>query len=559
MGKIATYFEINHDTPSSEKSPLQNKFTILKKLFDCQGWLKEEFSIKDFKYLGYGEFFTFLEIHSSLLPKELIKCMSVNIHEMSPFEVFVKQHQLVALLSQASNSLWENETITIQKIVSLLMRQFPLLSFKVIENDSIEDLLDTVRKQKSSSISRSVLFSAAMLGTSYIEDPLAHNEKAPMENTAILRNNYVKQKDAVEMILKAPMLTDLNSWTHWDLIFAPSLGPLVGWLSNEVNSKDLLCLVTKDGKIIRIDPLATIDSFLEALLQISPFQTAVQLSSLFSLFGGERHVPISLLKRHAGHAFEIILGNTTENSTLTNRKGGNINSINKESPVAVTFILDCLSYLPSEFRSFACDVLLSGMQSVTRNAAKAVLCECNLKKDQRLILHEVGLSLGIAEWIDDYHTFCSNTNLECIVRSKNTNSNGLDKFDSSKGETLVSAKVDLYNEEHVEVSPKMDLATNLGENSWEKLLEIDQSTEAAVFIESIRREEFGLDPSLTAIESNMLKKQHARLGRALLCLSQELYSQDSHFLLELVSLPLYSFCIYFFLFLLRIVGAENMV
>ncbi|GFP80685.1 hypothetical protein PHJA_000211800 [Phtheirospermum japonicum] len=32
----------------------------------------------------------------------------------------------------------------------------------------------------------------------------------------------------------------------------------------------------------------------------------------------------------------------------------------------------------------------------------------------------------------------------------------------------------------------------------------------------------------------MLEKQHARLGRALHCLSQELYSQDSHFILELV-------------------------
>ncbi|XP_074273372.1 protein NO VEIN-like [Silene latifolia] len=58
--------------------------------------------------------------------------------------------------------------------------------------------------------------------------------------------------------------------------------------------------------------------------------------------------------------------------------------------------------------------------------------------------------------------------------------------------------------------------------------------EAARIIDSIRREEFGLDPNLSYSESTILKKQHARLRRALDCLSQELYSQDSHFLLELV-------------------------
>lgn len=59
--------------------------------------------------------------------------------------------------------------------------------------------------------------------------------------------------------------------------------------------------------------------------------------------------------------------------------------------------------------------------------------------------------------------------------------------------------------------------------------------EAAKIIEGIRREEFGLDPAFSAIEESILKKQNARLGRALHRLSVDLYSQDSHFLLELVS------------------------
>ncbi|MCL7025009.1 hypothetical protein MKW94_030026 [Papaver nudicaule] len=62
----------------------------------------------------------------------------------------------------------------------------------------------------------------------------------------------------------------------------------------------------------------------------------------------------------------------------------------------------------------------------------------------------------------------------------------------------------------------------------------DGVEDATLVIESIRRGEFGLEPSLSHAETGMLEKHHARLGRALHCLSQELYSQDSHFLLELV-------------------------
>jgi len=68
------------------------------------------------------------------------------------------------------------------------------------------------------------------------------------------------------------------------------------------------------------------------------------------------------------------------------------------------------------------------------------------------------------------------------------------------------------------------------------MMEESNHEEASLVIETIRREEFGLDQALSYTENSLLKKQHARLGRALHCLSQELYSQDSHLLLELVSL-----------------------
>ncbi|CBI17221.3 unnamed protein product, partial [Vitis vinifera] len=475
MRNLVTFFELDHDISHSGKSPLEKKFLLFRQLSNCEFWVAEKFSVKEFKSLGFGDFFTFLEKHASILPNELHKCLTSDTYEKSPLEVCMLQKQLVVLLSQASNSLWENETLTKQKISMLLKRQFPSVGFKILENGCMDDFLDIVREQKSCVVSTCVLFSSTLLGTYTIKD------------------------------------------------------------------SSLLCLVTKDGKVMRIDHSATMDSFLEASLQGSSFRTAVQLLSLFSLFGGKRHVPFSLLKCHARQAFEVILRNSVENM-----------EVNETVPVASRFLLDCLGYLPSEFRSFAADILLSGLQPFTINGPSAILDECN-QMDQRVMLHEVGLSLGVMQWIDDYHAFSSAAATNSFVssgalclqaasselrRGTKFTQNALAKFPSCEGEMIISDGACGHNEEHSEICQTTGSEGVSVDRSGHGCIlyapELNEHKDATLVIESIRRDEFGLDPTLSSMESSMLKKQHARLGRALHCLSQELYSQDSHFLLELV-------------------------
>ncbi|XP_057958300.1 protein NO VEIN isoform X2 [Malania oleifera] len=586
VSRITAYFELDNDIPCCGKSTLEKKFIFLRKLCDCEGWLKEKFSVKEFKCLGYGEFFLFLEKYASILPSELLKCLIGDFCEKFPLEVCMLQHQLVVFLAQASNSLWENDTLSKQKISMLLQRQFPLVSFKVVEYGSLEYLLDIVREQKNKAISSCVLFSLTLLGICYGGESLAHNENEILGTNEFRTDGCSKtgitgpvtSKDAIEVLLRAPMLSDLLLWSHWDLIFAPSLGSLVEWLLNDVNIKELLCLVTKDGKVIRIDNSATVDSFLEVLLQGSSFQTALKLLSLFSLFGGIKHVPLALLKSHACLAFEVILKNSMESmevndsqnflmqrkalhgeqvlnkdaiGNLGSKQRKNVDRINKATSVASSFILQCLGYLPSEFRSFAADILLSGVRSVIKDAHSAILRECK-KPEERLMLHEVGLCLGIVEWIDDYHVFCSVTvtdssisfgdsQLEAANPEFGTCSGHLEDLSDSLPyfeRKIISGSTDGCKEECIEVCPSIDAVGVSGDISGtvftKHLSGLDENKDASLVIESIRRDEFGLDPSLSNLECSMLKKQHARLGRALHCLSQELYSHDSHFLLELV-------------------------
>ncbi|GFY93074.1 histidine kinase-, DNA gyrase B-, and HSP90-like ATPase family protein [Actinidia rufa] len=575
--EVSTFFEPDYNILSNITSSLERKFTLMRKLRECEIWMTKQFSIIEFESLGYGDFFTFLEKYVSLLPNALQKCLTGHTYAKSPLEVCMRQHQLAVLLSQASKNLVGNDKLTKERISMLLMRQFPPVSFMLGESGSLKDFMNNVRTNESTSTC--VLFSITLLG-SHMGD--TNNDatlcKTAAEGMEIFHKTGTlgsfTTKDAIEVLLRAPMLADLDSWTHWDVVFAPTLGPLVGWLLNDVNAKELLCLATKDGKVIRIDHTATVDSFLEAFLQGSSFQTAVKLLSLLSLYGGDRHVPLSLLKSYARQAFEVFMknfsvveenvnqtfllqGNSLFRQPMSDVDASDVNSdlCKQKSTVheAAKFFIDCLCHFPPvEFRPFAADILLSGLRSVIKDASSVILGECK-QIVHRLMLHYIGLSLGIVEWIDDYHAFGSTmatdwfafSGVACLQavnsefrRGSTCVQDAVNKSTSSKGEMPLSVEVDQQNKQ----GDIVHYAHNNGEISCDyfrddckrHLSEVDKEKEAALVIESIRREEFGLDSRLSETESSMLKKQHTRLGRALQCLSQELYSQDSHFLLELV-------------------------
>ena len=54
------------------------------------------------------------------------------------------------------------------------------------------------------------------------------------------------------------------------------------------------------------------------------------------------------------------------------------------------------------------------------------------------------------------------------------------------------------------------------------------------FITLLRREEFGVNVELSEDGRRLMDKQQERLGRSLERLSKDLYSKDTHFVLELV-------------------------
>ncbi|RZC93035.1 hypothetical protein C5167_028393 [Papaver somniferum] len=228
-------------------------------------WLIQQFSVKEFDYLGYGDFIKFLEDNSSSLPNELYESLSGDMSGKSLPEVSMLGKQLIMLLSQAASSLWGNDA------------EFPTTGFQ---------------------------------GTS-----LGH-------------------ADLFRPRMQLIACSEHQCYQIYYLLFSPSLGSLVDWLLSEANTKELLCLVTTDGKIIRIDHTVTVNDILVAALQGSSFQTAVKLLSLLSLSGGEKQVPLSLLKCRAHQAIQVIL-----------KKFTGLHGQDKGIPVASRFILEWLPYV----------------------------------------------------------------------------------------------------------------------------------------------------------------------------------------------------------------------
>ncbi|KAG0460585.1 hypothetical protein HPP92_020882 [Vanilla planifolia] len=476
--------------------------------------------------------------------------------------------ELGIMLSQAEANLMAKGDASNVFIFSLLRKQFPTACFHFAGEDLNKYVGDLINRYKESE-------------EKWHRNLLSCKESSLMENggniTGIPQQTVRRSsKEATDCLLKAPMLSDLQYWSHWDLIYAPSLGPLSDWLLNKFNSKELLCIATIDGKFIRIDHSATVDDFLQALVQCSAFDVALKLLSLLCMYRGTSNAPVALLKCYAQKAVDVIVKNSTDSVPINSSESGFIPehiglgpgltssgsakcfkrdnescqqgigfcTVDKAIAVVSRITLECLHYLPSEFRNVTADILLSGLRPITKRAPVIVLNECR-QTDERMMLHEIGLSLGLTEWVMDYHEFSSFTVVDLSKKP--------DTFDELSLRAVPailqidnncdsSSEIDLKGNDTLTVGSSRKIDDNVERqaickaNGTTGIFSEEQALkDATAIIESIRCDEFGLDSNTNQTINHLLMKQHARLGRALHCLSQELYSQDSHFILELVT------------------------
>jgi hypothetical protein len=260
----------------------------LKKLRECEIWVTSQFSAQQFSALGHGTFLEFLERHGHHFPPNWSGFLRGELPSSSSLEVSVVQQQIGVLLCQAESNWLENGEFSADSFRMLLKRQFPTVDVEVMQN-KLGGLTGTTEAHGKIIQTSTIKFSIALLEKRWSGELLNH----------IAQQSYpgsVSSQEAIKCLLKAPFLSDLLLWSNWDVLFAPSLGSFTHWLLNIGPVQELSCIVTTDGRFVRIDTSATVDQFLEAVIQQSPFQVALKLLSLLHIYNGSSNAPISLLK-----------------------------------------------------------------------------------------------------------------------------------------------------------------------------------------------------------------------------------------------------------------------
>ena len=178
----------------------------------------------------------------------------------------------------------------------------------------------------------------------------------------------------------------------------------------------------------------------------------------------------------------------------------------------------------------------------------------------RLVLYRLGFQLGITLWQDAWHRSISPPSPPQPTPTPNPAALVSAVTDATQTAAPLSGLHPVLDQLLASVnSPLPNGSSQLHFDSSDETLSPMQtdataaSTEAAsepasgaagsqsqgaqqcmAIVEAIRREEFGIGVELDAASSLLRHRQNERIGRALQRLSQELYSKDTHFVLELV-------------------------
>lgn len=121
-------------------------------------------------------------------------------------------------------------------------------------------------------------------------------------------SGFQGRRDALACLQTAPLLEDLERWTHWELIYEPTLGKLSEFLQKEAvlapDSEQIAALELPTGALIRISPNSSMSDFVKSLQSADYIGTSGHLVSMMVKAGTVRELPIQLLGNHVESALE---------------------------------------------------------------------------------------------------------------------------------------------------------------------------------------------------------------------------------------------------------------
>ncbi|KAM6963611.1 uncharacterized protein LKV04_019674 [Tautogolabrus adspersus] len=542
--------------------------------------LTKHFQVKDFLSLKQGNFLEFLVKHIQLLQDCLgtTLILSSSSMELSGSGFRPSRQDVFEFINQCGD-ITSTDLEELSHIESALRAHFRLRDSRDLGFGTLQMLVSLVQRQRS-------LAGGGMSPVHYESALFARHSKPSAESggEAVGRLGEVSKEQALSSLLCCPLLEDLSEWSQWELVFKAHHGPLKDFIERNAVNTGLSALEVTPGLLLRITSHTGDKHFSDAVTMLDPVGTAGHLVSMV-IADGIANAPTALLANHVQSSLAAAVA----------REGMSQDEedVSCYSTVA-KFLLECFIRIPSRIsQALLNKVFLEPFSGVLgQTKSKQVLITVAQSDPRHLnCLHRLGILLGVIEWIKDFqkklnaaqthrdaHPAAEERTKSNLMDSESSSLSALntseDEFleDNMMDGSFVSSSFNQtlqpVNGEHDDEEEEGDDEEELYEltsmpngetsavsseaegvqdededksetsDSVEKESSVSQSESVLdlhrAVIEDIRKSKFGIGVELNAEGQKLIQVHQELLGRSLDRLSTELYSKDTHFVLELI-------------------------
>ncbi|CAF4224734.1 unnamed protein product, partial [Rotaria sp. Silwood2] len=467
----------------------------------CQHYKIDEKN--DFTLLGYGDFIKFLYDHKKTIG-DTLEFYLFNSDSCGG----IKRTELFTFVQHLFNN-----SINDKKIIEKTIKyHFNLQNSKQIGFHNIEQLCDRVQQQKQ--IQKTIT-------TIQYEEILLGNEYLNKLDTNIHRP-FIRDDDRLcEYLTNCPLLVDIKSWSHWNRLYMQDKGHIKEFLHrNKSKLPNLLCLEVSHNNIqfIRLSDTSNTENFEKDLMQMHLKEAAAHLLSLAIQERDCTRLPIARLQTIMKQWFDEL-------------KQSDIN--HRSSHYAIEQILNFLSFLPFPFSSSLVQkLILEPAEHLFRNFKSIIWKLANNNLIRKLHLEELGLTLGIDEWTQDLYneaTYLSENVLNTTSNETITN------MESYQEQNVTKENRPIERSNNIVYAPKKGNSTAFSRPVRNDDINNSNNNDIEPFehIKEIRKT-LGKNTDLNNEDQEVVDNLQDLLGECLKKLADDLYSDQGHFVLELI-------------------------
>ncbi|KAJ3090554.1 hypothetical protein HK102_003386 [Quaeritorhiza haematococci] len=384
---------------------------------------------------------------------------------------------------------------------------------------------------------------------------------------AVGKLGWIDASEAWTWIERAPLMVDLHKWLHWPTVFEPMHGRLRdfvktsegrGYVGDREGEVDIMMLeLSPHGDLVRVPSRSNFFTFREAVESGKPVDVVAHLLSILIQHGGISNCPLSLLASHVLDALGTRLQQARKQELLfkvTTSSDGSTNTISSNTRrvdfVVARFVKEVLVVAPPSMRSsLVWKVLVKPFTQLVPQAYQALLDVASGESSNDVgVIHQLGLEMGVDEWINDLTRSVKSG--VAVAAEKTTPTKATDgntkapvaheaashatSHLSTPRDSAVAYAKSSSNGSSNQQQPMDTTSDDPGYDAEKEAVPSMTVEECRAVVEEIRREEFGFGVDLGSHGNRVLDVQLSRNSRALQRLSHELYTKDTHFVLELL-------------------------